>query len=109
FGTQDHKRLRRLGVRIGRRRRSRRRRLTRAWTGRGRADGAARREQNLILDIHRQPIAAAVLAERIRRLHLHCLRVDHGYAAGPVLEDLVDSALAIGDGLLSVLSALTLT
>src|SRR5690349_6286532 len=33
FGTQDYKGLWRLGVRIGGRRRSRRRRLTRAWTG----------------------------------------------------------------------------
>src|SRR5262249_56724917 len=71
--------------------------------GRGGGGGAVappRGKNILFLNTHRPPIPPAVLAERIRRLHLHCLRVDHGYAAGPVLEDLVDSALAIGDGLL---------
>src|SRR2546423_14717164 len=50
--TQDDKRLRRLGIGIG----CRRRRPPR-W---GRADGAARREQDLILRIERKPVAAAI-------------------------------------------------
>lgn len=98
FGTQDDKRLRRLSIWIGRRLWCRR--LAGRWPGRCRADRVARREQDLILAIERQAIAPAVLRELVRRLHLHCLGVDHRYAAWPILENLIHSALAIGDGLL---------
>jgi hypothetical protein len=64
------------------------------------ADGVARREQNLILHIERESVAPAVVTKRIGRRHLHRLGVDHRDATRPLLEDLVDGALAVGDGLL---------
>src|SRR4029079_8140159 len=63
---QDDERLRRPGAGIGRRRRSSWRRLSGRSPRRGRADGAARREEDLILQIDRERGARAVVAERIR-------------------------------------------
>jgi hypothetical protein len=93
--TQDDKRLRRLGIGIGRRWR-----LSGRSPRRARADGVARREQDLILRVEREPIAPGVVTEWIGRRHLHRFGVHHRDASRPVLEDLVDGALAVGDGLL---------
>src|SRR4029453_7854893 len=53
--AQDDKRLRRLGIGIGWRRRSSRRWLSRRSPRRGRTHGTARREQDLILHVEREP------------------------------------------------------
>src|SRR6185295_17073406 len=44
-----------------------------------------------------EPIAPAVVTKRISLRDLHCFGVDHRDAARPLLEDLVDGALAVGD------------
>src|ERR1700680_2890006 len=95
--TPDDKRLRRLGVGIWRWRR--RRWLSGRSPRGGRADGAARREQDLILRIDREPVAPAVVTKRIGRRDLHRFGIDHGDAARPLLEDLVNGAFAVGDRL----------
>src|SRR5205807_828261 len=59
-----------------------------------------RREEDLIPHIEREPVAAAVVAERIGRRDLQRLRVDHRHAARPLLENLVNGALAVADRLL---------
>src|SRR6185436_20739934 len=57
-------------------------------------------KKDLILNIECEPIAAAVVTERISCCNLHRLRVDHRDPTWPVLEDLVDCAFAIADRLL---------
>ena len=66
----------------------------------GRSDDAACGEQDLILHIERESVAAAVVAERIGRSDLQRLRVDDRNAARPLLENLVDRALVVADRLL---------
>ncbi len=68
---------------------------------RGRVAGAAAGgEENLVLRVDREAVAAAFIDERVMGDGLHGLHVDGGDAADGVLHDDVEHALAIGHALL---------
>src|SRR6185437_10871516 len=92
--VEDHHGLRR---RTGGLRHRLRRTFAALATGGGRALRAAGGEQDVVLDVQREAVASAVLAERIVGGGLHRLHVHDRHAAGTILHHHVEGAFSVGD------------